>query len=85
PTYNEEENIRECLRTIFDQSINNYEVIVVDDGSTDKTVDIIKEFKNVKVFSENHKGAGAARNLGAKKANGDIFVFVDADMSFDKS
>ena len=84
PTYNEENNIRECLSTITHQLMNDYEVIVVDDGSQDRTLDIVKEFKNVRIFTQKHHGAGAARNLGVTKARGEILVFVDADMTFDK-
>jgi glycosyltransferase involved in cell wall biosynthesis len=57
------------------------EIIVVDDGSTDNT---LKQLKNVKILKQRHKGPGAARNLGASKAKGEILVFVDADMTFDK-
>ena len=84
PVYNEAENIGECLTTLLNQSLKDYEVIIVDDGSTDGTLDIVKGFEAVKIFTQGHRGAGAARNLGAKNAKGEIFVFVDADMTFDK-
>lgn len=90
PTYNEQDVIAECLRSLSDQTYKEFEVIIVDDGSTDSTVSIINDFsqnKNsyaISLQKGKHKGAGAARNLGAKEANGDILVFVDADMTFDK-
>lgn len=80
PTYNEEKDIKECLDSLSKQSYKDLEVIIVDDGSTDNTQNIIKDFVS---FKQNHKGAGAARNLGAKHAKGEILVFVDADMTFD--
>ncbi|MFZ3301240.1 MAG: glycosyltransferase family 2 protein [Microgenomates group bacterium] len=88
PTYNEESVILDCLQSLEKQSLNDFEVIVVDDGSTDKTIELLKQFKvknyKLKILFGNHQGAGAARNLGAKSATGDIFVFVDSDMTFDR-
>lgn len=89
PTYNEERDIGECLTSLLKQSYNTFEVIVVDDGSTDSTVKIVKNFiknnKKIRLIKGQHKGPGFSRNLGAKKAKGDILVFVDADMTFDKN
>jgi len=84
PAYNEEEVIKDCIKTLEDQTYKNIEIIFVDDGSTDKTLKIVGEFKDVKIFKQNHKGPGNARNLGAKKSSGSILSFVDADMTFDK-
>lgn len=83
PVYNEEKVIAECLKSLLDQSYKDQEIIVIDDGSTDKTVDVIKSYP-VRLLQQNHLGPGAARNLGANKAIGEILVFVDADMTFDK-
>lgn len=85
PTYNEEKDIVEALKSLQKQSYKNFEVIVVDDGSTDKTIEIVKKFKKVRVIKGQHKGPGFSRNLGAKKAKGKILVFVDADMTFEKN
>ena len=89
PTYNEEKAVIACLESLRDQNLKDFEVIIVDDGSTDNTLAIIKglgiESYDLKVLKQEHKGPGAARNLAAKKANGDILVFVDADMTFDKN
>jgi len=82
PTYNEEDVILDCLKSLMKQSYKDFEVIVVDDGSTDKTVE---KLTGVIVLHQKHLGAGAGRNLGAKNAKGDILVFVDADMTFDKN
>ncbi|MEK6899479.1 MAG: glycosyltransferase family 2 protein [Nanoarchaeota archaeon] len=80
PTYNEEKDISQCLDSIEKQSYGNIETIVVDDGSTDKTREIVSRYKKVRIVPQNHQGPGAARNLGAKKAKGEILVLIDADM-----
>jgi glycosyltransferase involved in cell wall biosynthesis len=84
PVYNEEEDISTCISSLNKQSKKPSEIIVVDDGSSDDSLNVISKFKGVKILQQDHKGPGAARNLGAKKANGDILIFVDSDMSFDK-
>lgn len=84
PTYNEEKDIGNCLNSLFKQSYKNFEIIVVDDGSTDNTKNIVKKSKKVKLIEGEHKGPGFSRNLGAKRAKGKILIFVDADMIFDK-
>lgn len=81
PAYNEEASIEDCLRSLLNQNFGPLEIIVVDDGSTDRTVSIC-EARDVKVFPQSHKGMAAARNLGARKAKGSIFVLIDADMVF---
>lgn len=84
PTFNEEKVIMACISSLLSQS-KEAEVIIIDDGSTDTTTLKLRGAgEKVKVFEQNHKGAGEARNLGAKHANGQILVFVDADMTFDK-
>lgn len=89
PTYNEESDISECLKSLATQSIKNFEIIIVDDGSTDRTLEVIKNFKNenkekIKIISGKHRGPGFSRNLGAKKAQGRILVFIDSDMTFQR-
>jgi glycosyltransferase involved in cell wall biosynthesis len=94
PTYNEEKVIKDFLESLSKQSITDFEVIIVDDGSTDRTLKVIQEFQgskvnhregySFKILKQDHKGTGAARNLGAKDAKGNILVFIDADMTFDK-
>ncbi len=85
PVYNGEKRIGKCLDSLIEQSKKPGEIIVVDDGSNDKTVDVIKKFKKVKLIKQNHKGPAAARNLGAKKARGNILLFTDADCVVDKN
>jgi glycosyltransferase involved in cell wall biosynthesis len=88
PTYNEEGVFEKCIESLGEQTLTDFEIIVVDDGSNDTTSQMLrgasKTLPNLQFFEQNHKGPGAARNLGASKAKGDILVFVDADMTFDK-
>lgn len=88
PTYNEKASLEDCIESLGRQTLSDFEIIVIDDGSTDGTLAILKSLKkSLPDFSyakQNHKGAGAARNYGVSLAKGTILVFVDADMTFDK-
>ena len=84
PSYNEEKDIGDTLKSLKKQSFQDLEVIVVDDGSTDKTREIAKK-EGAVVIEQNHKGPGFARNLGVKNSKGSILVFVDSDMEFEKN
>lgn len=83
PVYNGEKTLRQCLDSVLNQAYKNYEVIVVDNNSTDGTKDIIKEFQGrsekVKYFFENYKSRGAARNAGIKIADSEIIAMTDSD------
>ncbi len=85
PCHNEGNNIPKCLQSLKKQSFKNFEIIIVDDGSTDNTQEVVKKIKEVKLIKGGHKGPGFSRNLGAKIAKGDILIFVDADMTFDRN
>ena len=86
PTYNEEKVISRCLESLQKQTYKDFEIILVDDGSTDQTLHILQAFKEkdkrIKVLSQPHGGPGPARNLGASIAEGEVLVFVDSDMTF---
>jgi glycosyltransferase involved in cell wall biosynthesis len=82
PAYNRADEIDYFLSSFLKQTSKNFEVIVVDDGSTDNLKEVIKKYQSVltlQYFYQENKGPGAARNLGMSKANGDIFVFIDSD------
>lgn len=79
PAYNEEVCIEDCILSVRSQSFTPLEIIVIDDGSTDRTAIICKAL-GIKVLHQDHKGPSAARNLGISVATGNIIVFVDADM-----
>ena len=79
PAYNSEATIGSCLESLTNQNYKeDYEIIVVDDGSTDNTKGEVKKF-DVKFLEQKHGGPAVARNLGAKKAAGEIILFTDAD------
>lgn len=79
PTWNEEKYLHKCLRSLKEQAGNRpIEVVVVDGGSTDRTAEIAEEYAD-KVLVERGKPVGAARNIGAKAAGGEILAFIDAD------
>ncbi len=83
PTFNEEEHITGCLESVLAQTYPKVEIIVIDDGSTDSTINLVKKIKGIKLLRQSHLSAGAARNKGARHAKGKILVFIDADMILD--
>lgn len=81
PLYNKEDCIVKTIESITKQDYEDYEVVVVDDGSTDKSVAILQELKNdkVKIFQKKNGGPASARNEGVVKATGKWGLFLDAD------
>ena len=83
PVYNADKYIEKCIESIISQDRNKFEIIVVDDGSTDNTGIICdkysNKYSNIKVFHTENKGVSRARNLGLSEAIGDYILFVDAD------
>lgn len=86
PSYNAENTIGKCLEALKKQSFSkrNYEIIVVDDASKDRTAEVVKKFKGVKLIRQKHRGPAAARNLGVKNSRGDVVLFTDSDCIPDK-
>lgn len=78
PALNEEKYIEKTLKAVLNQSYKNFEIIVVDNGSTDRTSDIAKKYADTVLFCK-EKGISKARNTGGKIATGDILLFLDAD------
>ena len=87
PAYNAETYLRETLDSVVHQTLQNIEILFIDDGSTDKTLDIVCEYADkdprIKIFRTSHEGAGAARNKGMTSARGEYLSFLDADDLFD--
>src|SRR5471030_2045816 len=81
PSYNAEKYLSETIQSALNQTWQHKEIIVVDDGSTDDSLQIAESFKSeiVKVFVQKNKGASAARNTGLREAKGDYIQFLDAD------
>ena len=81
PAYNVEKYIEKCIDSILNQSYKNYEVIVINDGSTDNTLNILnKKYKDkVKIYSKENGGLSSARNYGVLKSSSKYILFVDSD------
>lgn len=82
PVYNVEKYIRKCLDSILSQNISNYEIILVDDGSTDNSGKICDEYginPKIRVIHQKNKGLSGARNSGIKIAKGEYLMFIDSD------
>lgn len=80
PTYNSENGIARAISSVLNQSYPVYEIFVVDNGSIDQTIEIVKNFSNqVTLLDCKIRGAGPARNLGISKASGELIAFLDSD------
>ena len=83
PIYNTEEYIEECINSIRAQHYQHWELILVDDGSTDSSLTICKEIASleprIKLYHKQNEGVSSARNYGIKHITGDYLIFVDAD------
>lgn len=83
PTYNDSEELKDCIESISTQTYPNLEIIIINDGSTDDTVlvcDKLSAIDNrIRVVNQNHYGIGVARNIGLSVATGDFIEFVDSD------
>lgn len=79
PTYNNGKYIKQAIESIYAQNYNNIEIIVIDDGSTDNTKEILKQYKDIKYFYIEHKGISFARNLALENSKGEYIAFLDSD------
>lgn len=86
PVYNRAYTISKCIEGIFNTSTDNFEVVLVDDGSTDKTPDVCRKladtYNRLTLLTQRNAGVSAARNLGISKAQGDYLMFADSDDTF---
>lgn len=82
PVYNGEKFLDRCFNSLIMQTNKNFDVIMVDDGSTDNSINIAKSYLdklNLKIFSQSNRGVSSARNFGISKANSELVTFLDCD------
>ncbi len=79
PTYNRKAMVQEAIGSVLRQSYRNFELIVVDDGSTDGTGEVLRHFPQIRYFLQERRGVSAARNFGVRKAQGRLIAFLDSD------
>ena len=81
PIYNLEKYIHKCLDSVFNQTFSDFEVICVNDGSTDGTLKVLEDYAKkdyrIRIINQVNQGAGAARNTGLKNAKGDYVVMME--------
>jgi glycosyltransferase involved in cell wall biosynthesis len=82
PTYQSERFISDAIDSVLAQTFKDYEIIIIDDGSTDHTQEVLKKYsdlENIKLIWQSNQGPAAARNFGIKKSSGEYIAFLDAD------
>lgn len=81
PLYNKEIFLKTTLKSVFEQTFTDYEIVIVNDGSTDKSLEIAKSYQNdkIKIFNQKNQGVSVARNLGIEKSTAAYCCFLDAD------
>lgn len=81
PVYNTEKYLNKCIDSLINQTMNEIEIIIINDGSKDNSEQIIKEYKDkrIKYFKNNNQGIGKTRNFGIKKTTGEFLMFIDSD------
>jgi len=83
PVYNVETYLEECLHSIVNQTFRDMEIILIDDGSSDRSPEIMKTFAEkddrIKIITQSNSGVSAARNRGLRAASGEYFLFIDSD------
>jgi len=85
PSYNQGEYIEEAIKSVLKQNYSNFEHIIIDAGSTDQTLDILKKYKHLKWISEKDDGQSDALNKGFKKSKGQIIGWLNADDFYEKN
>ncbi len=81
PLYNKEGQIAHTLQSVFAQTFQNFEIVIVDDGSTDNSVEEVEKFDDsrIRLIHQTNAGVSAARNRGIEEARGELIAFLDAD------
>lgn len=89
PVYNTEKYLVRCVESLINQTFNNIEIILINDGSTDKSLNIINEYKKkdrrIKLINNKNNGVSYSRNIGIKESKGSYIMFVDSDDWIDKN
>ncbi|MFA6254557.1 MAG: glycosyltransferase family A protein [Patescibacteria group bacterium] len=81
PVYNAQKTLEKCLASVFSQTFRSFEVIAVNDGSTDNSLKILQKYqRQITIVNQPNQGAGGARNAGAKISRGQFLIFCDADI-----
>ena len=83
-TYNSEKTIKECIKSIINNTYTNFELVIVDDFSSDNTKKILKKINAKKVFNQKNMGPAFSRNVGANIVKADLIVFIDSDVEINK-
>src|SRR5690348_9188230 len=81
PVYNKENHISDTILSALNQTVGDFELIIVNDGSTDKSLELVQSFsdKRIVVINKPNGGVSLARNIGIKRATGEYISFLDAD------
>ena len=81
PLFNKEGSVEQCINSVLNQSFQDFEIIVINDGSTDNSLEIVKSIidSRINIFSQPNAGVSAARNYGIEKSSCDLIAFLDAD------
>ena len=84
PVFNAEKYLNQCISSIANQTLRDIEIIAINDGSTDNSLNMLDELSlrykgKLKIINKENGGAGSARNVGIENANGEFIKFVDAD------
>ena len=82
PVYNAEKYVEKCINSILNGSYENFEIILINDGSTDNSLEVLNKFsknKKIKIYTQDNHGAAYSRNFGLKKAKGNYVTFIDSD------
>ncbi len=89
PVYNSQQYLKNCLDSILNQDLQELELICVNDGSSDNSLNILNDYakkdSRIKILNQQNQGQGAARNKGIKAAKGEYLIFVDSDDMIESS
>ena len=81
PLYNKELSIINTIQSVLDQTFQNFEIVVVNDGSTDRSVEMVEQFNDprIRIINKSNGGVSSARNRGIQEAKYELVAFLDAD------